>query len=201
MPTAARSIKRKPIPTSPAADFASRTLLRPPLARGADDHSGSSSSGLVLSSLSSYKSSSSGGYHASYHNSSGEDDDGTFEQNHSQEPQPQPQPHPPTTTNPFTNNGGYAYLEDYGPEYSHDGYNNYSDGDDGAYGGHVSLDRYEDPTSPRGGAGNSNRWDRGSTSAGASGKTEWPLRNIMGGGSASKKRTRSPMWDRVYERV
>lgn len=200
MPTAARSIKRKPIPTSPAADFASRTLLRPPLARGADDHSGSSSSGLVLSSLSSYKSSSSGGYHASNYNSSGgEDEDGTFEHNHNQEPQPQP--HPPPTTNPFINNGGYAYLEDYGPEYSHDGYNNYSDGDDGAYGGHVSLDRYGDPTSPRSGAGNSNGRFGESANVGASGKTEWPLRNIMGGGSASKKRTRSPMWDRVYERV
>ncbi|KAA8618434.1 hypothetical protein PtrSN002B_006786 [Pyrenophora tritici-repentis] len=140
-PTSARSIKRKPVPISPAADMASRSLLRPPLARNADDHSGSSSSGLVLSSLSSYKSSSSN--------------------------------------------------EDYGPEYSHDGYNNYSDGDDGAYGGHVSLDRYGDPGSPR---------EMGSSSK--SGKTEWPLRNMMGGGSGREKaRVRSPVWDRVYERV
>jgi len=213
----ARSIKRKPIPTSPAADLASHTLLRPPLARSADDHSGSSSSGLVLSSLSSYKSSSSGGggYHASYNNnnnnnnSSGgeehDDDDGDFTgtQHPFHEPQaPHNQMPPPTTsttTNPFTNTAGYAYLEDYGPEYSHDGYNNYSDGDDGAYGGHVSLDRYADQSSPR-----ATTMGNNSKSGNVSGKTEWPLRNMMGGGSGKgkgKARTRSPMWDRVYERV
>ncbi|KAE8845930.1 hypothetical protein PTNB73_01910 [Pyrenophora teres f. teres] len=217
-PTSARSIKRKPVPTSPAAEMASRSLLRPPLARNAEDHSGSSSSGLVLSSLSSYNSSSSSsgggggggggggdgrgsGYYASPYNSSGgEDDEDTAAIQHSQPqynhtPQPQPQSPTTTTTTPFTNiNSGYTYLEDYGPEYSHDGYNNYSDGDDGAYGGHVSLDRYGDPGSPR---------EIGSNSSGSKGgKAEWPLRSMMGGGSGrGKARTRSPMWDRIYERV
>ncbi|RMZ74324.1 hypothetical protein GMOD_00003346 [Pyrenophora seminiperda CCB06] len=196
-PAAARSIKRKPVPTSPAADLASRTLLRPPLARNPDDHSGSSSSGLVLSSLSSYNSSSSGSgwYQTSHNNSSSKEDDEDYasqhiqpQYSHTQQPQVQ------TTANPFTNtSGGYAYLEDYGPEYSHDGYNNnnYRDGDDGAYGGHVSLDRYGDPGSPQAGNNSSK-----------SGKTDWPLRNMMSGGSGrGRARTTSPIWDRVYERM
>jgi hypothetical protein len=86
--------------------------------------------------------------------------------------------HQKTSSNPFA--GGYSYLEDYGPEYSNDGYN---DQDDELYGGNRTLDRYPDPNPPMR----------------KSSKTEWPLRNVMGGGG--QKRTRSPMWDRVYERV
>jgi len=156
---AVASIKRKPVPTSPIsspAAEASRGLLRPSLAYNSADHSGSSSSGLAVSSLSS---NSGHGYQS--------DDSGPIS----------PITHQQPSSNPFA--GGYAYLEDYGPEYSNNGY---TDQDDELYGGHRSFDRYPDPSS----------------SLKKSSKTEWPLRNVMGGG---QKRTRSPMWDRVYERV
>ncbi|CAG5156039.1 uncharacterized protein ALTATR162_LOCUS3955 [Alternaria atra] len=156
---AVASIKRKPVPTSPIsspAAEASRGLLRPSLAHNTADHSGSSSSGLAVSSLSSNS-----GH--TYHS----DDSAPIS----------PITHQKPSSNPFA--GGYSYLEDYGPEYSNNGYN---DQDDEVYGGHRSLDRYPDPSPPRR----------------KSSKTEWPLRNVMGGG---QKRTRSPMWDRVYERV
>jgi hypothetical protein len=163
VPTAMASIRRKPVPssptTSPAAE-ASRGLLRPTLAHNTADHSGSSgSSNLAVSSLSS--------------NSAR-----TYRSDDSAPISPITQQQPPVSTNPFA--GGYAYLEDYGPEYSNSGYNN--DQDDETYGGHRSLDRYPDPSPPRR----------------RSSKTDWPLMNVMGGG---QKRTRSPMWDRVYERV
>ncbi|KAI4702249.1 hypothetical protein J4E81_002612 [Alternaria sp. BMP 2799] len=156
---AVASIKRKPVPTSPIsspAAEASRGLLRPSLAYNSADHSGSSSSGLAVSSLST---NSGHGYQS--------DDSGPIS----------PITHQQPSSNPFA--GGYAYLEDYGPEYSNNGY---TDQDDELYGGHRSFDRYPDPSS----------------SLKKSSKTEWPLRNVMGGG---QKRTRSPMWDRVYERV
>ncbi|KAI4626761.1 hypothetical protein J4E83_003913 [Alternaria metachromatica] len=156
---AVASIKRKPVPTSPISSLAaeaSRGLLRPSLAYNSADHSGSSSSGLAVSSLSS---NSGHGYQS--------DDSGPIS----------PITHQQPSSNPFA--GGYAYLEDYGPEYSNNGY---TDQDDELYGGHRSFDRYPDPSS----------------SLKKSSKTEWPLRNVMGGG---QKRTRSPMWDRVYERV
>ncbi|KAI4943257.1 hypothetical protein J4E91_009455 [Alternaria rosae] len=158
VPTVA-SIKRKPLPTSPIsspAAEASRGLLRPSLAYNSADHSGSSSSGLAVSSLST---NSGHGYQS--------DDSRPIS----------PITHQQPSSNPFA--GGYAYLEDYGPEYSNNGY---TDQDDELYGGHRSLDRYPEP----------------SPSRRKSSKTEWPLRNVMGGG---QKRTRSPMWDRVYERV
>ncbi|KAI8934538.1 hypothetical protein NX059_008236 [Plenodomus lindquistii] len=157
MPTSASSgtIKRKPVPTSPidsaAADIASQSLLRPALAPTAGHHSGSSSSRLAVSSMSS---------------SSGL----SYESESPISPINQQAPR-----NPFA--GGYDYLEDYGPEYSN---TSYLDHEDGAYGGHRSLDRYPDASPPRG-----------------SSKTEWPLRNMMGSG---RSRNRSPMWDRVYER-
>ncbi|RYO34811.1 hypothetical protein AA0111_g3579 [Alternaria arborescens] len=157
---AVASIKRKPVPTSPIsspAAEASRGLLRPSLAQNTADHSGSSSSGLAVSSMSS---NSGHVYHS--------DDSAPIS----------PITHQKTSSNPFA--GGYSYLEDYGPEYSNDGYN---DQDDELYGGHRTLDRYPDPNPPMR----------------KSSKTEWPLRNVMGGGG--QKRTRSPMWDRVYERV
>ncbi|CAN9443068.1 unnamed protein product [Alternaria sp. RS040] len=161
LPVAAvASIKRKPVPTSPIsspAAEASRGLLRPSLAQNTADHSGSSSSGLAVSSMSS---NSGHVYHS--------DDSAPIS----------PITHQKTSSNPFA--GGYSYLEDYGPEYSNDGYN---DQDDELYGGHRTLDRYPDPNPPMR----------------KSSKTEWPLRNVMGGGG--QKRTRSPMWDRVYERV
>ncbi|KAI4911097.1 hypothetical protein J4E90_007354 [Alternaria incomplexa] len=156
---AVASIKRKPVPTSPIgspAAEASRGLLRPSLAYNSADHSGSSSSGLAVSSLST---NSGHGYQS--------DDSGPIS----------PITHQQPSSNPFA--GGYAYLEDYGPEYSNNGY---TDQDDELYGGNRSFDRYPDPSS----------------SLKKSSKTEWPLRNVMGGG---QKRTRSPMWDRVYERV
>ncbi|KAG9185877.1 hypothetical protein G6011_07208 [Alternaria panax] len=157
---AVASIKRKPVPTSPIcspAAEASRGLLRPSPAHNTADYSGSSSSGLAVSSLSSNSG------HA-YHS----DDSVPIS----------PITHQKPSSNPFA--GGYSYLEDYGPEYSNNGY---KDQDDELYGGHRSLDRYPDPSLPKR----------------KSSKTEWPLRNVMGGGQ--KKRTRSPMWDRVYERV
>jgi hypothetical protein len=153
------SIKRKPVPTSPItspAAEASRGLLRPSLAYNSADHSGSSSSGLAVSSIST---------------NSGRE----YQSDDSVPISPITHQQPPS--NPFA--GGYAYLEDYGPEYSNNGY---TDQGDELYGGHRSLDRYPDPSPPRR----------------KSSKTEWPLRNMMGGG---QKRTRSPMWDRVYERV
>ncbi|KAF2263147.1 hypothetical protein CC78DRAFT_581711 [Lojkania enalia] len=64
----------------------------------------------------------------------------------------------------------HSYVEDYGPEYHH---NTYIDVEDGLYGGHTSLSRYPELQKSR---------------------TEWPLRN-----STRHKRTRSPLWDRVYE--
>ncbi|KAF1851836.1 uncharacterized protein K460DRAFT_373749 [Cucurbitaria berberidis CBS 394.84] len=153
---AVATLKRKPVPTSPmgtspAAEAASRSLLRPPLAQ--PNHSGSSSSGMAVSSVST---SSSLGNHS---------DDVSS-------PISPVSSHAPK--NPFA--GGYDYLEDYGPEYSNNGYD---DLEGGLYGGHRSLDRYPDPSAPR-----------------KSSKTEWPLRNMMGSGH---KRNRSPMWDRVYE--
>jgi hypothetical protein len=159
---AVASIKRKPVPTSPIsspAAEASRGLLRPSLAYNSADHSGSSSSGLAVSSLST---NSGHGYQS--------DDSAPIS--------PITQQKPPS--NPFA--GGYSYLEDYGPEYSNNGYVD-QEQDDEVHGGHRSLDRYPDPSPPRR----------------TSSKTEWPLRNVIGGGG--QKRTRSPMWDRVYERV
>ncbi|KAH9875120.1 hypothetical protein J1614_004609 [Plenodomus biglobosus] len=148
------TIKRKPVPNSPiespAASIASRSLLRPPLAPAAGD-SGSSSSGLAVSSISSNSGLS-------------------YESESPISPITRPAPR-----NPFA--GEYDYLEDYGPEYS---INGYLDHEDGAYGGHRSLDRYPEASPPR-----------------CSLKTEWPLRNVVGSGP---KRNRSPMWDRVYER-
>lgn len=154
---AVATIKRKPVPTSPtptspAAEAASRSLLRPPLTM--PNNSGSSSSGMAVSSASN---SSGHGYHSDDLSS----------------PISPLSSHAPK--NPFA--GGYDYLEDYGPEYSNDGY---LDVEDGLYGGNRSLDRYPDPSSPR-----------------KSSKTEWPLKNMVGSGN---KRTRSPMWDRVYEK-
>ncbi|KAF2107268.1 hypothetical protein BDV96DRAFT_653861 [Lophiotrema nucula] len=64
----------------------------------------------------------------------------------------------------------YSYVEDYGPEY-HGGYVDAVE--NGMFGGHTSLSRYPEPKNS---------------------KTEWPLRN-----SLRHKRTRSPMWDRVYD--
>jgi hypothetical protein len=147
------SVKRKPLPTSPIhspAAEASRGLLRPTLAHHSADYSGSSSSGLAVSSMGS------GSYHS-------EDESVPISPITQQKPK-----------NPFSND--YAYLEDYGPEYSNAGYN---DRDDELYGGHRTFDRY--PAT------------RESNS-----KTDWPLRSILGG---EQKRDRSPMWDRVYERV
>ncbi|KAF1828700.1 hypothetical protein BDW02DRAFT_209969 [Decorospora gaudefroyi] len=160
------SVKRKPVPpsptTSPAAE-ASRDLLRPVFAHNTADHSGSSSSGLAISSMSTNSSGN------AYYNS---DDSAPISPITHQSPPP---------TNPFA--GGYAYLEDYGPEYyAGNGYRD-QEQDDEIYGGHRSLDRYPDPSPPP---------RRRSL------KTDWPLMNVMGGG---QKRTRSPMWDRVYERV
>ena len=87
-------------------------------------------------------------------------------------------------SNPFSND--YAYVEDYGPEYSH----GYVDEHDGLYGGHRSLEAY--PVVPE----KSER--RGS-------KTDWPLKDwplktlgSMGRG-IERGRERSPQWDRVYE--
>ncbi|KAL6710687.1 hypothetical protein ACN47E_007744 [Coniothyrium glycines] len=153
----AGTIKRKPVATSPtaspAADAASRSLLRPGLTKTAAQHSGSSSSGIAISSN---NSSNSGlGNKTESPISPGTD---------------------PTSLNPFSND--FAYLEDYGPEYSYDGYLDY---EDGLYGGNRSLDRYPEPSSPR----------RTSTFS----KTEWPLRNVLG----SVKIKKSPMWERVYE--
>ncbi|KAJ4369072.1 hypothetical protein N0V83_006155 [Neocucurbitaria cava] len=158
------TIKRKPVPTSPtptspAAGAASRSLLRPPLTMA--NNSGSSSSGMAVSSASNSSRGSRG--HEEFHSS-----DSPISPLSSHAP---PQ-------NPFA--GGYDYLEDYGPEYSHSGgYLDHHE-DVGLYGGHRSLDRYPDPSPPR-----------------KSSKTEWPLKNMVG---SVHKRTRSPMWDRVYER-
>lgn len=155
---AAATIKRKAVPTSPtganpAAEAASQSLLRPALTKTLPDHSGSSSSGLAVSSI---NTSSTLGYHT--------DTSSPISPISSSPPR-----------NPFA--GGYDYVEDYGPEYSHNGY---LDLEDGLYGGNRSLDRYPDPSPPR-----------------KNSKTDWPLRNVMGSGH---KRNRSPMWDRVYER-
>lgn len=165
---AAGSIKRKPVPTSPtganpAADQASQSLLRPALARNIPDHRGSSSSGLALSSASSH---------------SGYQTDSPISPITAQQPPVNPfadrfEAHH-ASTNPFA--GGYEYLEDYGPEYSNDGYLEHSDN---LYGGRRSLDRYPEPAPPR-----------------QSSKTEWPLRNMVG---SPHRRDSSPMWDRVYE--
>jgi hypothetical protein len=101
----AATIKRKPvggspIGTSPAAEAASQSLLRPSMSHV--DHSGSSSSGLALSSNSSLGA----GYQT--------------------EPTPPVSPlsqHAPV--NPFKND--YSYVEDYGPEYQ-SGYLDQEDG-------------------------------------------------------------------------
>ncbi|KAH9864942.1 hypothetical protein IAQ61_008887 [Plenodomus lingam] len=149
----AGAIKRKPVPASPtespAPDMASQSFQRPALAPVVCN-SGSSSSGLAMSSISSNSG-------LSYESES-----------------PISAMNPQAPRNPFA--CGYEYLEDYGPEYSHHGY---VDHEDGAYGGHRSLDRYPE-ASPR----------RGSL------KTEWPLRNVLGSGY---RRNKSPIWDRVYE--
>lgn len=155
----AAAIKRKPVPgsptpTSPAAEAASRSLLRPTLT--IPETNGSSSSGLVLSDVST--------------NSGG---DRGYQTNASSPISPISNH---ATKNPFA--GGYDYLEDYGPEFSPDGY---LDLEDGLYGGNRSLDRYPDPSPP----------------PRKNSRTEWPLRNVIGSGH---RRTRSPMWDRVYER-
>ncbi|EAT85136.1 hypothetical protein SNOG_07670 [Parastagonospora nodorum SN15] len=153
IPSVPRSatIKRKPVPESPtgispAAEAASKSLLRPSIRHV--EYSGSSSSGLALSS-----NSSNGAYHT----------DPTSPIS----PLSQNAP-----VNSFSND--YSYVEDYGPEYQ----NGYLDQEDGLYGGHRSLDRYPTPSPPR-----------------RSSKTEWPLRNM----SIGHKRSKSPMWDRVYE--
>jgi hypothetical protein len=67
-----------------------------------------------------------------------------------------------------------SYVEDYGPEYA----NMHVDVENGLYGGHTSLSRY--PESRR-----------------KSSKTEWPLRNMIGSGH--RRKSSSPVWDRVYE--
>jgi hypothetical protein len=101
----AATIKRKPvgespIGTSPAAEAASQSLLRPTMKNF--DHSGSSSSGLALSSNSSFGA----GCHT----------DPTS-------PVSPLSQHAPV--NPFKND--YSYVEDYGPEYQ-SGYLDYEDG-------------------------------------------------------------------------
>jgi hypothetical protein len=55
----------------------------------------------------------------------------------------------------------------------------YVDVEDGAFGGHRSLDAYAPAAAP----------------PRRSSKTEWPLRSVMG----SVRRVKSPMWDRVYD--
>jgi hypothetical protein len=72
--------------------------------------------------------------------------------------------------NPFSND--YAYTEDYGPEYQ----SGYDDREYVAYPGH-GVHRYSGDAFPR-----------------KSSKTEWPLRDYNRG-----SRSKSPMWDRVYE--
>jgi hypothetical protein len=101
----AATIKRKPVGesptgTSPAAEAASQSLLRPSIRQV--DHSGSSSSGLALSSHSSF---------------------GTTYQSDPTSPVSPLSQHAPT--NPFKND--YAYVEDYGPEYQ-SGYLDHEDG-------------------------------------------------------------------------
>lgn len=119
---AAAQIKRKPVatsppmPSSPAAVEASRTLLRQTM----PDHSGSSSSGLALTSSSGFNSSSSG---------LGLQTDAAS-------------PVSPVSNRAPSNPFNYdAYVEDYGPEYHH----GYVDVEDGLYGGHTSLSRYPEP--------------------------------------------------------
>ncbi|KAL1605454.1 hypothetical protein SLS60_005004 [Paraconiothyrium brasiliense] len=66
-----------------------------------------------------------------------------------------------------------SYVEDYGPEYQY----GYVDVDDGLYGGNTSLSQYPDPRRKNS-------------------KTEWPLRNIVGG---QQRRRSSPIWEKIYE--
>jgi hypothetical protein len=101
----AATIKRKPvggspIGTSPAAEAASQSLLRPQMRHV--DHSGSSSSGLALSSHSSF---------------------GAEYQTDPTSPVSPLSQHAPV--NPFKND--YSYVEDYGPEYQ-TGYLDQEDG-------------------------------------------------------------------------
>ncbi|KAJ4356079.1 uncharacterized protein N0V89_004106 [Didymosphaeria variabile] len=74
------------------------------------------------------------------------------------------------TSNPFHYD---SYVEDYGPEYQY----GYVDVDDGLYGGNTSLSQYPEPRRKNS-------------------KTEWPLRNIVGG---QQRRRSSPIWEKIYE--
>jgi hypothetical protein len=94
---------------------------------------------------------------------------------------------PTNYSTPISYNNKYtAYEEDYGPEYQHQPQrarnDTYIDMEDSLYGGNTSLSRYPAPPSPK------------------SSKTEWPLRNFVGGSSNRRKsQSHSPLWDRVYE--
>jgi hypothetical protein len=92
------------------------------------------------------------------------------------------------TSNPFTND--HAYVEDYGPEYQNQEYQNgYVDVEDGLYGGHRSLDAY--PVVPE-------KSERRSSKSGSQWPlTDWPLKSL--GSMGRGRRERSPQWDRVYQ--
>ena len=79
----------------------------------------------------------------------------------------------PKSANPFSND--YSYVEDYGAEYHH----GYDEVENGLYGGNTSFSRYPEP----------------SKASSKNSKTEWPLRNT----GARHARTKSPLWDRVYD--
>jgi hypothetical protein len=207
---AAPAIKRKPVSTNlsssaAAAGAVAATLAPPRPSMRTPDNSGSTLS------------SSAGGTYASNSTSSVARDAAS----------PVSPLGPSGAQNPFAN--GYAYVEDFGPEYAasgygnpysnannnYDNYNNYNnnypdpaathahadadtgyghdysytnypsatngyvDVEDGAFGGHRSLDAYAPAAAP----------------PRRSSKTEWPLRSVMG----SVRRVKSPMWDRVYD--
>lgn len=102
-----------PVSASPAANAASRKLLRQTM----PEHSGSSSSGLALTSSSGFNS-----------NSSGLDA-------HNETASPVSPISNRAPSYPFNYD---SYIEDYGPEYQ----GAHVDVEDGLYGGHTSLSRY-----------------------------------------------------------